>query len=113
LHFGASLCAQHFDAMLRVRTAFVLLASLDLCSAAALDVNQSPPPIVNVIADQPITVSAQAAQLRGVRGTQRSLLEIVDTAQKEFETSAGIELDAQSRQLDNLRRMSARIGGSA
>ena len=115
-------CVQHFDAMLRVRTAFVILSSvglsaavpvLDLPRGANLDANRPPFPVVNVIADQPAVASAQAHQLRGARSAQRSLLEIVDTAQKEFETSAGAALAAQTQQLDNLRQMTARVSGSA
>ena len=97
--------------MLRVRTAFAALSSVFLCSA--VDVNKPQFPIVNVIADQPITESAQVDQLRALRGARRSLLERADTAQKKFEASAEIELDAQNEQLDTLRQMSARITGLA
>ena len=90
--------------MFRVITAFSMLSSVGLCAAM---------PIVNVIADQPMTESVQAGNLRGARSTQRSLLEEVDAAQKNFEVSAQMELDVQSKQLDNLRQMSARIGGLA
>ena len=90
--------------MFRVITAFSMLSSVGLCAAM---------PIVNVIADQPMTEPVQAGNLRGARSTQRSLLEEVDTAQKNFEVSAQMELDVQSKQLDNLRQMSARIGGLA
>ena len=90
--------------MFRVITAFSMLSSVGLCAAM---------PIVNVIADQPMTESVQAGNLRGARSTRRSLLEEVDAAQKNFEVSAQMELDVQSKQLDNLRRMSARIGGLA
>ena len=108
--------------MLRVRTAFTFLSSVGLCAAipvldlphgATLDVNKPPFPVVNVIADQPVAESAQADQLRGSRNAQRSLLERIDAAQKTFEASAGIELDAQSKQLDTLRQMNARIAGLA
>ena len=108
--------------MLRVRTAFVILSSvglsaavpvLDLPRGANLDANRPRLPVVNVIADQPAVASAQAHQLRGARSARRSLVEIVDTAQKEFETSAGTALAAQNQQLDNLRQMTARVSGSA
>jgi hypothetical protein len=78
-----------------------------------MDVNKPPFPIVNEIADHPITQSAQVDQLRGARIAQQSLLERSDTAQKTFEASAGIELDAQNQQLDKLRQMTASIGGLA
>ena len=90
--------------MFRVITAFSMLSPVGLCAAM---------PIVNVIADRPMTESVQAGNLRGARSTQRSLLEEVDAAQKNFEVSAQMELDVQSKQLDNLRQMSARIGGLA
>ena len=115
-------CAQPLDAMLRVRTAIAMLSSVLLCAAipaldlpraATMDVNKPPFPIVNVIADHPITQSAQVDQLRGARIAQQSLLERVDTAQKTFEASAGIELDAQNQQLDKLRQMTASISGLA
>jgi hypothetical protein len=115
-------CAQHLDAMLRVRTAFAALSSVCLCAAipvldlpraATMDVNKPPFPTVNVIADQPITESAQVDKLRGARSAQQSLLERVDTAQKKFEAAAGVELDVQHQQLDKLRQMTARISGLA
>ena len=110
------------DAMLRVRTSLAALLSLGLCSAIPVldlprevitDVNKPPFPVVNVIADHPVAESAQADQLRGSRNAQRSLLERIDAAQKTFEASAGIELDAQNKQLDKLRQMTLRITGPA
>ena len=89
--------------MFRVITAFSMLSSVGLCAAI---------PIVNVIADQPMTESVQADNLRGARSAPRSLEEIV-TAQKNFEASAAMELDVQNKQLDNLRQLGARIGGLA
>jgi hypothetical protein len=115
------LCAQHLGTMFRVRTALAILSSVELCSAipvfdlprgATLDANKPPFPIVNVIADQPITESAQGEQLRGARSEQRSFLETVDTAQKKFEALAGIALDAQNQELETLRQMSAHISSS-
>ena len=90
--------------MFRVITAFSMLSSVGLCAAI---------PIVNVIADQPMTESVQADNLRGARSTPRSVLEEVVTAQKNFEASAAMELDVQNKQLDNLRQLGARIGGLA
>ena len=106
------------DAMLRVHATFAMLCSAGMCAVlpvldlpreAVTDVNKPPFPIVNVIADQPVTVM-QVDQLRGTQSGQRSLLERVVHAQQEFETSIGADLEAQSRQLDKLRQMSARIG---
>ena len=108
--------------MLRLLTALTILSSSGLCAAipvldlprgSTLDVNKPPFPIVNVIADQPITESGQVEQLRGARSERRSLLGTVDTAQKQFEALAGIELDVQNQQLETLRQMSARISGSS
>ena len=104
------------DAMLRVHATFAMLCSAGMCAVlpvldlpreAVTDVNKPPFPIVNVIADQPVTVM-QVDQLRGTQSGQGS--EKVVHAQQEFETSIGADLEAQSRQLDKLRHMSARIG---
>ena len=111
----------HLAAMLPVHTAFAALSSLCLCAALpvldlpreAMDVNKPPFPIVNVIAEGPIAEAAQVDQLRGALGARQTLLGRVDTAQKKFEASAGIELDAQNQQLDKLRQMTARVTGLA
>ena len=108
--------------MLRFGAAFTVLCSGCICAALPVldltrevmkDVNKPPFPIVNVIADQPVTDALQVDQLRGARSAQWSLLERVARAQQEFETSVGVDLEAQKRQLDKLRQMSARNSGLA
>ena len=103
--------------MLRLGAAFAVLCSGCMCAALPVldlpremtnDVNSPPFPTVNVIADQPVTDALQFDQLRGARSAQWSLLERVGRAQQKFETSVGVDLEAQNRQLDKLRQMSAR-----
>ena len=103
--------------MLRLGAAFAVLCSACMCAALPVldlpremmkDVNKPPFPTVNVIADQPVIDALQFDQLRGARSAQWSLLERVARAQQKFETSVGVDLEAQNRQLDKLRQMSAR-----
>ena len=95
--------------MLRVRVAFAFLASGCICEALP-DVNKPPFPIVNVIADQPVTGSAEVKELRDTRSTQQSLLKRIASARETFEASASVRLEAENQQLRNLRQMSARTG---
>ena len=113
----ATLPPTQFDTMLRLGAAFAVLCSGCMCAALPVldlpretmkDVNKPPFPTVNVIADQPVTDALQFDQLRGARSAQWSLLERVVRAQQKFETSVGVDLEAQNRQLDKLRQMSAR-----
>ena len=95
-----------------LRTAFAILflgcscASipvLDLPREMTMDVNKPPFPIVNVIADQPMTDASQVDQLRSARVAQRSLLQRIVTGQQEYENSVGVDLWAQRQELDKLR----------
>lgn len=108
--------------MFRLRAAFALLCSgcmcaslpvLDLPREVVTDVNKPPLPTVNVIADQSIVDASQIDQLRALRSAQQSFLEKVTSAQQEFEAAAAVDLEAQDRQLNKLRQISAHIGVSA
>ena len=110
------------ETMFHARNAFAMLCSgyvcvalptLDLSRETLMDANKPPFPTVNIIADHPIRESAQAYQLRSAQGAQRSLLEKNTDAQQRFETASTVDIEAQNRQLENLRRINARISVSA
>ena len=105
--------------MYRLLTAFAMLFSGCMCASLPVfdipremvtDVNKPPFPTVNVIADQRIADASQVDQLRQIRSAEQSFLEKVTSAQQEFEATTAVDLEAQDRQLNKLRQISAHIG---
>ena len=79
----------------------------------AVDANEPPFPTVNIIADHVKPEFAKTYQWGSAQSAQRSLLEKSADAQQRFEAASVVHLQAQNRQLDNLRGLNARASVSA
>ena len=101
--------ARNVFAMLCSGCVCVALPTLDHSGGTVVDANRPPFPTVNIIADHPILESAQGYESGSAQSEQRSLLDKSVDAQQHFETASVLQLEAQNRQLENLRRTHARI----
>ena len=108
--------------MFHARTVFAMLCSGYVCVAlpaldhsreTAVDANEPPFPTVNIIADHVKPEFAKTYQWGSAQSAQRSLLEKSADAQQRFEAASVVHLQAQNRQLDNLRGLNARASVSA
>ena len=100
-------------AMLCSACACVGLQTLDLIRDTTMVANKPPFPTVNIIADHPIREVSKAFPLQRVHGEQQSVLQTHRHAHKRFEAASIAHLEAQHRQLDDLRRMNAHISVAA